>query len=281
MKEKTLSEILKDHLKPIVVGGIFLFAYLPTIMWMWDRWFVRDSYYSHGVLIPFVTGYFIWQEREALKKITPSESRLGLPLLVLGLLIYMVSSILRINFTAGFSFLITLVGFVLYFYGRPIFRKISFPILFLFFMIPMPEVVISNASFKLKIFAAQIAAILLNNMGLAAVRSGSNIMMQHTYVTVDDVCSGLRSLISLTALGSIFAYWMKGSWWKRAIVFLSTIPIAIITNVCRVIVLSCISEIWGPQYAVGFIHDATGFMVFGLAFVLLLGVHKLLESEIK
>jgi exosortase len=281
MKENMLNTILKNHFKPIVVGTLFLFAYVPTLMWMWDRWFARDSYYSHGILIPFVTGYFIWQEKEALKKMVVKESRLGLPILVLGLLVYMVSSILRINFTSGFSFLITIVGFVLYFYGRAIFQKIAFPILFLFFMIPMPEFAITNASFKLKIFAAQIATTMLNNMGLVAVRSGSNIMMQHTYVTVDDVCSGLRSLISLTALGSIFAYWMKGAPWKKILLFLSTIPIAVITNVCRVIVLSCISEIWGPQYAVGFVHDATGFMVFGLAFLLLLAVYKLLESEIK
>ena len=101
--------------------------------------------------------------------------------------------------------------------------------------------------------------------------------MRSAYVVVDDVCSGLRSLISLTALGSIFAYWMKTSPIKRTILFLSTIPIAIVTNVCRIIFLSTVSDIWGPQYAVGLIHDLSGMIVFGLAFVLLFVVGKLLE----
>ena len=129
----------------------------------------------------------------------------------------------------------------------------------------------------MKLFAAQIATILLNNMGIPALREGSIIKMRYAQVVVDDVCSGLRSLISLTALGSIFAYWFKGPPWKRILLFLFTIPIAIITNVFRVIILATLSEIWGPQSIEGFIHNATGFMVFGLAFILLYAVAKLIE----
>ena len=84
-------------------------------------------------------------------------------------------------------------------------------------------------------------------------------------------------LISLTALGSIFAYLMTSGKTKKIVLFLSTIPIAIITNVVRVVFLSVVSEIWGAQYATGFTHDFSGFMVFALAFALLYGVGKLLE----
>ena len=129
----------------------------------------------------------------------------------------------------------------------------------------------------MKLFAAQIATITLNHMRIPALREGSLIKMRSAYVMVDDVCSGLRSLISLTALGSIFAFWLKGPAWKKIILFLCTIPIAILTNVCRIIFLATISEIWGPQYASGFVHDASGFLVFGLAFVFLLAVAKVIE----
>jgi len=129
----------------------------------------------------------------------------------------------------------------------------------------------------MKLFAANISEVVLNNMGLRAMRQGSIIYMQHTQVIVDDVCSGLRSLISLGALGSIFAFWLKAPMWKRILLFVSTIPIAVITNVCRVVFLSFVSEVWGAQYATGFVHDASGFMVFALAFVLLYGVSKVIE----
>ena len=137
--------------------------------------------------------------------------------------------------------------------------------------------VISNISFRLKMFAAQLAEIVINKMGIPAIRKGSMIIMKDSYVVVDDVCSGLRSLISLTALGSIFAYMFNKTIVKRVVLFLSTIPIAVFTNMCRVVALSVISEVWGSQYAAGIVHDITGFMVFAVAFLLLLAVQNLLE----
>jgi len=97
-----------------------------------------------------------------------------------------------------------LFGLVLHFYGGRVLRKILFPGSFLFFMMPLPLVVIVNISFKMKLFAANIATDLLNWIGLYAVQEGSIIKMASAYVIVDDVCSGLRSLIALAALGSIF-----------------------------------------------------------------------------
>ena len=272
-----MIEIIKKFKKQLLAGIIFIIAYFPIFNWMWDRWFVADSYYSHGILVPFVTIFFIWQMKDELKAITPKKSRIGIALILCGLFIYLLSSILRIYFTAGFSMLVVLYGMVLLFWGKEIFSKIAFPLAFLVFMVPIPEVAVVNISFRLKLFAAQVATVLLNNMRIPAIRDGSVIKMRTSQVVVDDVCSGLRSLISLTALGSIFAYMMKDKMFKRVLLFLSTIPIAILTNVCRVIILASVSEIWGTEYIEGFIHDATGYMVFGLAFILLYAVGKLLE----
>lgn len=272
-----LNAVVKKNAQLVVVAAAFLLTYFPTLLWMWDRWFSRDSYYSHGILVPFVTGYLIWQKRDELMKIAPQSSPWGFVLIVAGLMIHVLSSILRIYFSSGFSMLVVIVGIILHFFGKDILRKILFPIAFLFFMMPLPLVVIVNISFKMKIFAAKIAAYLLNEMGLRAIREGSIIKMPHTHVIVEDVCSGLRSLISLAALGSIFAYWLNGPITKRMFLFLMTIPIAIVTNVCRVVFLASVSEIWGSQYAEGFVHDASGFMVFGLAFILLYAVGKLIE----
>jgi len=280
--EKIIGSDIKDffllsHVKEGVIGTLFLVTYFPTFCWMWERWFSRDSYYSHGILVPAVVIFLIWQNRAELAKCKKEESPWGLRLIILGIGIHLISSVLRVYSTSGFSMLLVLIGLILHFYGSKIFDKIMFPIAFLFFMIPLPLFIISNISFKMKIFAAEIATIMLNNMRLPAIREGSIIRMRTTYVIVDDVCSGLRSLISLTALGSIFAYWMKGPMFKRVLLFAMTIPIAIVTNVFRVILLSAVSEIWGSQYATGFLHDLSGFLVFGLAFVLLYATGKIIE----
>ena len=272
-----IKKFLQKNLPIVIVTVLFIITYIPTFIWMWDRWVTKDTYYSHGWLIPFVTGFLIWQIRDELKKIKPEESVWGMRLIILGILLHIVSSILRVYFSSGFSMLIVIPGIILHFYGSKMFKKILFPVLFLFFMIPLPMVVIANISFKLKMFAAQIAAILLNNMGIPSIQEGSMIKMRNAYVIVDDVCSGLRSLISLTALGSIFAYWLNAPMYKRVLLFLSTIPIAIATNVCRILILSIISEAWGPEAASGIVHDTTGYLVFVLAFILLYSVGKLIE----
>lgn len=272
-----MTDRIKKHFKEYTAATIFLLAYVPTFIWMWDRWFARDSYYSHGILIPFVTIFLIWQKKDELALTKKATSSWGMPLIIIGMIMHAFGSLMRVYFISGFSMLIVLVGLILFFYGVAVFRKIIFPVLFLAFMTPVPLVIITNISFAMKLFAAKIAASLLSNSGIPAIQEGSIIRMQHTQVVVDDVCSGLRSLISLMALGSIFAYWMKSSMARRLLLFLTTIPIAIVTNVFRIIFLSSVAEIWGPQYAVGFFHDASGFLIFVFAFILLFLVGRILE----
>ncbi len=272
-------KLVKLHRKLLLSLFVMVAAYFPTLIWMYDRWMARDSYYSHGVLIPLVSLTLIFWNREELAKIKWKESPWGMRLIIAGVVLHLLASHpnVRIYFVSGFSMLVLLCGLVLYFYGEEIFKRISFALFFLVFMVPMPLVVINKVSLQLKMFAAELATMVLNNMGIQALRDGSIIKMRHAHVTVDDVCSGLRSLISLTALGSICAYWLKGKMWKRIFLFASTVPIAIITNMCRVVALSAISEIWGTEYAEGLVHDVLGFMVFALAFVMLMAVGKLLE----
>ena len=267
----------KSSFKQISVTVLFLLAYVPTFIWMWDRWFARDSYYSHGILIPFVSLFLVWQKRNDLAATEQKRSGWGMTLIVGGMLLHVLSSLMRVYFISGFSMLIVLVGLVLFFYGLAVFWKVLFPVLFLVFMVPVPLVVITNVSFAMKIFAAKIATAMLNSAGIPALREGSLILMRNAQVVVDDVCSGLRSLISLMALGSIFAYWMKSSMARKLILFAFTVPIAVVTNVARIIFLSSVAEIWGPRFAVGFVHDASGFLVFALAFVLLFVIAKVLE----
>lgn len=274
-----MNTFIKKFYLPLMALGLLLLAYVPTLDWMWDRWWARDSYYSHGILVPFVSLFLLWSTKDQLKNIELKESPWGLPLIIAGIGLHLFSTLFRINFTSGFALLFVFIGLCLYFFGTALCRKIAFPLIFLIFMLPLPEVMITNMSFELKMMAAKLATSALNHMRIPAIQEGSLIQMRHAHVVVDDVCSGLRSLITLTALGSIFAYYLKGGAIKKTILFLSTIPIAVITNMARVIVLAVIAEIWGPELLEGFVHDATGFLVFIIAFILLGAIQALLETD--
>src|SRR3989338_739155 len=226
-KSMLMKTLWQHYFREIVLAAVFLLNYIPTLFWLWDRWFARDSYYSHGILVPFMTGYLIWQKRDILKGQSPVSSPWGIRLVAVGIFIHLASSYLKVYFTSGLSMLVVIAGIVLFLHGEKRFKTMAFPLAFLFFMIPLPMIVITNISFQLKLFAALIATNILNHLRLPAINEGSVIIMEHAHVIVDDVCSGLRSLISLTGLGTIFAYWMKGNLIKKGLLFVSTIPIAI------------------------------------------------------
>ncbi|MEK7850024.1 MAG: exosortase/archaeosortase family protein [Candidatus Omnitrophota bacterium] len=269
--------IKQEYVKPAIITALLLLIYSPTIWWMVDRWNAKDSYYSHGFLVPVVSLYVLWIKRDKLFSIKSKPLALGLWLLAAGLIIHMLSAFFRVYFTSAFSSLLVIAGLVLYFSGVQMLRETLFAILFLIFMIPLPLIAIVGITFKLKLFAAYWANKVINALGVRAILDGSVIKMQHTHVIVEDVCSGLRSLISLLALGTIIAYMSKLSQWKKVVVFFAAGVMAIIANIVRIVFMALTSEIYGAKFTEGFLHTLSGLLVFVVAFVGLMMVVKELE----
>ena len=260
---------------------LLISAYLPVFISLSERFLAVDSYYSHGFLVPLVSLYLIWRKRKKLQTFLPASScKFGLVLLVAGLLLHFVSTALKINFGSYASLPIVLGGLVLYLFGKKITREILFPLAFLIFMVPLPSVAIITITFKMKIFTAQIASRIVSMMGISAIRGGSTIYLPRDFLVVGDPCSGLRSLISLLALGAIFAQVIAGSRIKKSALFLSTIPIAVISNAARIVLLLLITHVYGKEAALGFFHDFSGMLVFVFAFIGLTIVMRLLKCQI-
>jgi exosortase len=220
----------------------------------------------------------LWFKREQLSRMRLKPAAWGIWLVVGGLLVHLVSAFLRVYFTSAFSILPVVAGLVLYFCGVAIFREALFAILFLVFMMPLPLIAIVGITFKMKIFAAQIANKVINAMGIRAILEGSVIKMRHTHVIVEDVCSGLRSLISLLALGAIIAYLSsKLTRLKKVIVFFIAGAMAIFANIVRIVFMAVTSEVWGANFTEGFLHTLSGMIVFIVAFVGLMVVVKEIE----
>lgn len=277
MRDKLSKLIKPEYAKPTIIVVLLLIIYSPTIWWMVDRWNAKDSYYSHGFLVPFVSLYCLWLKKERLLAIRPRPLASGLGLVVAGLLIHMLSAFFRIYFSSAFSSILVICGLVLYFRGKEMLKETLFAILFLVFMMPLPLVAIVGITFKMKIFAAYWANKIVNAIGVRAILDGSIIKMRHTHVVVEDVCSGLRSLISLLALGTIIAYLSKLARWKKVVVFFAAGVMAIVANIVRIVFMALTSEIYGAKFTEGFLHTLSGLLVFVVAFVGLMIVVKELE----
>jgi exosortase len=258
-------------LAALACAALFIAVFWPTFAWMAERFDAHDSFYSHGWLIPFASGWLIWQRRDRLPGRGAVPSYAGLTALALSLGLHVVATWWRIGFVSGFAMVFTVWSLVWTVWGWTVLRRLAFPLLFLLFMVPLPGVLLIAVSFYMKLAAASLATALINLFGMPAVQSGSTIQIPGVSVIVDDTCSGLRSLISLIALSTLWTALMPASskLWQKLTVVAASIPIALAANMVRIILLVYIAAIYGAKAAEGFIHFGSGVVVFGVALLAL------------
>ncbi len=258
---------------------LFIACYYKELVWMYGRYMNTDSYYSHGFMVPFVTGYFIWLKKDELREVHFESSLLGLLLIVLALMMHITGTVLYVFSISGFSIFFLILGASLFLLGRDAVGRILFPLVFLIFMFPLPRAAINAVSFPMKMLVAKISVELIELMGIPIFREGFNITIPAGSLLVGNPCSGLRSLIAFLALGSVFAYLSDIPKPLKLLLFLLTVPIALLSNMIRVPILILISHHWGLEAAApeSVWHTASGVFVFAVGFVLLLLIGKLFE----
>ncbi|MBT7051495.1 MAG: exosortase/archaeosortase family protein [Desulfobacula sp.] len=262
-----------------IIGIFTVFAYKTTLMWMYDRYMGADSYYSHGFIVPFISLYFIYLQKENLAQIKPQTSVIGLIILFFALLLHILGTLLYIFSISGFSIFFLIIGLSIFLFGKEISKVIWFPLLFLVFMFPLPEAMISLVSFPLKIFAAKAGVWIISILGIPIYLEGFNILIPAGPLLVGNPCSGLRSLIAFLALGSIFAYLEPISIIKKWFLFSLSIPIALLSNIVRIPILILVSNYWGLEAAGPdtLVHTGSGILVFVLGFLLIFTAARALE----
>jgi exosortase len=250
---------------------------------MWERWNNSHGYYSHGPLvlpIAVATAWLIIRKRGLPLDSTKGSRRAGLALLIGSLLIHLLSMYPRVTFLSGFMIPPAIAGCMLYLGGWPMLRRLWFPVAFLAFMVPLPDVTISDINFRLKLFAAQAATSIVDACGVSSYVRGSDIFTEGgTMLTVEDACSGLRSLISLLAFATLFTYACKLRGYKRLALFFSAVPVAVAANIVRIVILTFVAHGWGVKLATpgGWVHDMMGFAVFVVAFCFMFLLEEFLD----
>ena len=252
----------------LLIAGFVVFLYHEVLWGLGSDW-NNNPDYSHGFLVPFLSAYFIWERWNALSNETPSPSIWGIGLLSLGLFSLVVGLIGAELYVQRVSLIVVLSGLVLLILGWKCLWLLSFPIGFLIFMIPLPAIVVNTISFPLQLFAAETATFCLFSLGIPVLREGNLIMLASTTLEVAEACSGLRSLLSLLALGTVYGYFSQDVMWKRWMLVLLSVPIAIIANAFRVSGTGILAHYFGVEAAEGFYHTFDGWLVFIVAFMLL------------
>ncbi len=252
----------------LLISGLVLFLYQDVIWGMGSDW-NNNPDYSHGFLVPILSAYFIWERWNVLIDEAPAPSIWGVGLLLLGLASLVIGLVGAELYVQRASLIVVLSGLVLLILGWKYLWLLSLPIGFLVFMIPLPAIVVNTIAFPLQLFAAETAAFCLFSLGIPVLREGNLIMLASTTLEVAEACSGLRSLLSLLALGTVYGYFSQNVLWKRWMLVLLSVPIAIVANAARVSGTGILAHYFGEEAAEGFYHTMEGWLVFVVAFVLL------------
>ena len=268
-QQRGRSEILLGTVLTTVLLGLVTALYYEIFVGLWYDW-DHDPNYSHGFIVPFMSAYFVYERWEQLQKLPPQPHLLGIPLLMLGVAILVIGSVGAELFAQRLSFIVVIAGLALLIFGKRILMTLSLPLVFLLFMIPLPAIVVNTIAFPLQIFAAQTASFCLFNLGIPVLREGNLISLAGSTLEVAEACSGLRSLVALLALGTVYGYFSQRQMWKRWALVLLSIPIAILANAFRVTGTGLLANYWGTEAAEGFYHTFEGWIVFVVAFILLL-----------
>ena len=242
-------------------GLVLAIIFYDGLVLMVKQWESSEEY-GYGYLIPVLTLFFVWQRKDELERLSFPGAWAGLVLLVMGALLYVVGEFSTLFIVVQYAFLLTLYGAVLALVGWRAFRLIWVPLLFLVFMIPLPNFLYQGLSGQLQLISSELGVFFIRLFGISVYLEGNVIDLGSYKLQVVEACSGLRYLFPLTSLAFIAAYIYKAAFWKRALVFLSSIPITIIMNSFRIGMIGVLVEYWGSEQAEGFLHYFEGWVIF-------------------
>jgi exosortase len=261
----------------LALGAAVLWLYRGTLSSLVHQW-ASDDNYSHGFFVAPLALYFAWDRREALARASVRSGAGGALLLGFSLALWMAGLLGAELFLTRVSLVGVIAGLVWFVWGREYLRVLAFPIAFLLLMIPLPAIIFNQIAFPLQLLASRVGETAIAAVGIPVLREGNVLQLPARTLEVAEACSGIRSLVSLLMLAIVLAYFTERRTGARVLIACAAIPIAIVANAVRVAGTGIASEWISPAAAEGFFHAFSGWLMFVVAFVALLGVQRFIRS---
>jgi exosortase len=169
-------------------------------------------------------------------------------------------------------------GLVLFFFGWNHLKQTAFPLGILLLAIPLPAVIFYQITFPLQVVASKLGSFLLEVSRVPVLREGNVIILPNVTLQVAEACSGIRSLFTLCTLTILYGYLLEESTWLRISIVAFTIPLALFSNGLRIMGTGIMAQYVSPEAAEGFFHTFSGWIIFIIALVTLVSVHKLFTA---
>jgi exosortase D (VPLPA-CTERM-specific) len=250
-----------------VVAACLLVIYDDAISWMLKRW--QADEYNHAYMIPFVAIYLFWLRAKELRSLNPQGSWLGPVVIVFGLQLQLLGVLSAVLEISQYGLVVAIWGMVIAAAGLRSMRLLWVPLVYLIFMVPLPNFLETSLTAGLQLLSSQIGVLVIRAAGLSVFLEGNVIDLGSYQLQVAEACSGMRYLFPLMSFGFLCAVLMRGRWWQRVVLFVSTVPITILMNSLRIGVIGILVNYYGIEQAEGFLHDFEGWVIFMSCVVIL------------
>ncbi len=237
------------------------------------RWGGEDN--AHGALIFGISLFLFWLKRKEILAVEKKTSMLGFFVTSGALLFYLAAKRGQINALMAASFIPLLFGLIFYLGGKRLAWLLSFPIFYLFLCLPT-GMASTLLSVRLRIFSTVASTAIVDILGISIQRVGTYVYTPDVQYDIASPCSGLNSLISLIALSLIFAYLTQKRLWRRAVIVVMAVPIALFSNTSRIVGLTLAARGFGAKFALTTFHDWSGYFTFAFGLLCLFGISYVL-----
>ncbi|HUB82481.1 MAG TPA: exosortase/archaeosortase family protein [Bryobacteraceae bacterium] len=260
--------------KIALVGALIAAIYSFILPDLAIEWWTQEAS-SYGMLIPPIALYLVWISRKkTLAEPAQSDGR-GLWLIGAACFLFLLGQLAAEFFLARISFVLLLAGLTWTFWGLPRLRTMAFPFVLLMTMVPLPALVYNLAAAPLQLKASALATDISQALGVSIYRDGNVIHLATTSLGVAEACSGLNSLSSLVVGSLLLGYLANASILGRIVLTVLSVPLAIAVNVVRIAGTAMLAD-YQPEYAEGFYHLFSGWLIFVVGFGLLWLLGKLI-----
>jgi exosortase len=255
--------------------ALLILCYFPVLKLLVTHW-ITDEDMGHAFFVPVIAGYIVWQKWGLASAVFSRPNYFGLLIVGLAGVQLYVATLGAELFLARTAFVFAVIGVLWFLGGTQFIKALTFPLFLLFFMIPIPAIIYNQITFPLQLFASAVAENLLGILGIPVVREGNVLELASQKLSVVEACSGIRSLLSLSFISLVYTYFFDQKVWMRAVLLVATVPIAIAANAARVTMTGILSE-YKKEYAEGFLHSASGWLLFMAGLLMLIATHKALN----
>ena len=257
-----------------VAVGLVTALYFAVMVDLASEWWSDDSA-SYGMLIPPTALYIAYLRRHITLGIPAQIDLRGLWLAAFACLVFLTGGLAGEFFLTRISFVILLAGMTWTFWGFARLKTLAFPFVLLGTMVPLPTIVYNTAAAPLQLFASTMATDLAQMLGVSIFRDGNIIHLANASLGVEEACSGLHSLSALLVASLLLGFLERVAIFGRILLFVLSVPLAIAVNVVRVTGTALLAD-YRLEYAMGFYHSFSGWLVFVVGFGVLWLVGKLL-----